>query len=148
MQIAKPDTGAIQIAEQRRDAGAIDLRVISEDQFAAVGRDQMQQKAGEGGFAAAAFADDAQRFSLEQGERHAVDGAHGCADRAALDLEMLLQIAGDQQRLCRSAAVEADAVHVHILTSMAERMPSLTRLKLMEVMKIAAPGSAQISGFT
>jgi hypothetical protein len=31
---------------------------------------------------------------------------------------------------------------------MAARMPSLTRLKLIEVMKIAAPGKAQITGFT
>ena len=33
-------------------------------------------------------------------------------------------------------------------TSIAARMPSLTRLKQIDVMKIAAPGSAQISGLT
>ena len=64
----------------------------------------MQQQPGEGGLAAAAFADDAERLALAHGERDAVDRLHRLAARA-LDREMLVQIARDQQRLRRAAAV-------------------------------------------
>ena len=63
----------------------------------------------------------------------------------AVDREMLRQIARDQQRLRRAAAVarivrRSVECHAHSRTSMAARMPSLTRLKQIEVMKIADAG--------
>ena len=50
--------------------------IAVEHQLAAVGPHQVQQQAGQGGFAAAALADDAERLALEQGERDAIDRAH------------------------------------------------------------------------
>ena len=101
-----------------------------------------------GGFAAAGFADDAEGLAFEQGEGDTVDRAHACGLAGAADVEVLGEVARDQQRLRRAADVArvgGDRV-VHSRTSMAERMPSLTRLKQIEVTKIAAPGSAQDSG--
>ena len=46
------------------------------------------------------------------------------------------------------ARTSALTMVAHSRTSMAERMPSLTRLKQIEVTKIAAPGNAQDSGAT
>ena len=62
----------------------------------------------------------------------------------------------DQHRLRRAAAVAriaqwrrmATVIAHHSRTSMAARRPSLTRLKQIEVTKIADPGSAQTSGLT
>src|SRR3954469_15573392 len=73
----------------------------------------------------------------------------------ALHRQILFEVAGDQQRLQRTAAVagiEYGAVghrRIHsgyIRTSIAARNPSLTRLKQIEVMKIATPGTAQTNG--
>ena len=74
--------------------------------------------------------------------------ARTCADlAAAADLEMLGQVARDQQRLRGATDVARIGSHVaHSRTSIAERMPSLTRLKQIEVTKIATPGNAQDSG--
>ena len=41
-------------------------RLAVEDQFAGVTWDQMQEKPGQGGFAAAGFANDAERLALEE----------------------------------------------------------------------------------
>ena len=93
------------------------------------------------------LADDAEGLALEQGEGDAVDGAHAGGFAGAADVEVLGEIARDQQRLRGAADVARVGDHVvHSRTSMAERMPSLTRLKQIEVTKIAAPGNAQDSG--
>ena len=77
----------------------------------------------------------------------AVDGAHAGGLAGAADLEVLGEITRDQQRLGGAADVARVGDHVvHSRTSMAERMPSLTRLKQIEVTKIAAPGNAQEIG--
>jgi hypothetical protein len=74
---------------------------------------------------------------------------------------MLFQVAHDQHGLRRPAPVSwingtrvkdrhmrIDDGHRYIRTSIAARNPSLTRLKQIEVTKIAAPGSAQTNGTT
>src|ERR1700730_17470817 len=82
----------------RADALAI------EHQLAGIRYDEMQYEARQGRLAAARLADDPQGLALLHVKRHAVDRLDGFAT-SALDREMLLQIAGDQQRLRRSAAV-------------------------------------------
>ena len=133
-------------------------RLAVEDQFAGVTWDEMQEKPREGGFTAARFPNDAEGFTLEEREGDAVDGAHAGGFAGASDLEVLREVARDQQRLRGSADVAAvcwrclngvaheRVASAHSRTSMAERMPSLTRLKQIEVTKIAAPGNAQDSG--
>ena len=105
--------------------------------------------------AAAGLADDAQGLALGDGERHVVDRLHhacGRAEQAAADREMLAQVARQQQRLGRAAAIarsrRAIGSPCQAFTSMAARSPSLTRLKQIEVMKIITPGSARSTGST
>ena len=129
--------------------GGADLFAV-EDEVAAVGRDEVEQEAGQGGLAAAGLADDAEGFAFGDGEGDAVDGADGAA---ALEGEVFLEGLGDEHGLGGAAAVLAETVLVtsraHLMrTSMAERRPSLTRLKHMLVRKMAAPGTAQTSGWT
>src|SRR5271169_5045335 len=103
----------------------------------------MQQQPRERGFAAARFADDPQRLALAHRERHAVDRLYRLP-AGALDREMLAQIACDQHRLKRAAAVARiegeiavrERAHDYIRTSIAARSPSLTRLQQIDVMKI------------
>ena len=76
-----------------------------EDQFAGIALHQMQQNAGERGFAAARLTDDAERLTLEQGERDAVDGAHAGGFAGTADVEVLGEIACYQQRLRGAADV-------------------------------------------
>ena len=93
-------------------------------------------------------------------ERYAVDRLDRFAT-GALDREMLFQVARDEHRLRGPAPVSwingmrvkdrhmrIDDGHRYIRTSIAARNPSLTRLKQIEVTKIAAPGSAQTNGTT
>src|SRR6516164_6861111 len=109
---------------------------------------QMQQEPCEGRLAAAGFADYPQGLALAHRERHTVDRLDRLA-AAALDREMLAQVAGDQQWLKRAAAIARIACRrvmqkrrtSYIRTSIAARSPSLTRLQQIEVMKIARPGS-------
>jgi len=115
--------------------------------------DQMQHQARQRRFSAAGFTDNAEGFALEQGERHTIDGADACGLAAAAHAEMLGEVAGDQQRLRRAADIFSVGTRrgqrgAHSRTSMADLIPSLTRLKQIEVTKIAAPGSAQDSGAT
>jgi hypothetical protein len=129
-------------------------RLPVEHQLAGIGHDQMQQQAREGGFSAAGLTDDAQRLTLEQGEGHAVDGAHHGTLAGTLDTKMPLQGAHDQHGLRGTAAIARVDIGLgcqcgaHSRTSIAARTPSLTRLKQIEVMKMAIPGMAQPSGST
>ena len=72
-------------------------------------------------------------------ERHAVHGlddAAARAEEAALEREVLGQIADGEEQ------------PAHSLTSIAWRSPSLIRLKHIDVTKIITPGSAATTGFT
>ncbi|MNT36590.1 hypothetical protein D3C72_1726870 [compost metagenome] len=127
-----------------------------EDQFAAVLTDKLHHQPRRRRLAAAGFADHAQGFALFHIEVHAVDRAHRVAalppgQRIALQGKVLDQATHAQQRLGRTAQVlvcgTADFRDVvHSLTSMAERSPSDSRLKDMEVMKIITPGNAATQG--
>ena len=124
-------------------------RLAVEDQFAAIAIEQMQHQPCQRRFAAARFTDDAECLAFEQRERHAVHGTNARGLAAAAHMEVLGQIARDQQRLRGAADIARVGRHAaHSRTSIAERIPSLTRLKQIEVTKIAAPGSAQDSGAT
>ena len=92
--------------------------------------------------------DHAEGFALEDGEADIIDRFHrrGLAV-LGLDPEVLAQTFNNQQRLGRATAITFVQV-AHIRTSIAARIPSLTRLKQIEVMKIATPGIAQIQGLT
>jgi len=141
---------AAQIADI--DAAALAHRIAIEHQFAGIRHHQMQQEPRQRRLAATGLADHAERFALEQSERHAIHGAHHGALARALHPEMALQLARDQHRLGGAAAIAGIHIGLHLCgdahprTSIAPRTPSLTRLKQMEVTKIAMPGSAQPSG--
>ncbi|MNL74213.1 hypothetical protein D3C87_1998090 [compost metagenome] len=67
----------------------------------------MHQKPGGGGLAAAAFTDNAERFTFQDVEIDAIDGAHDLfrlKKAAAFYREMLDQTACGDQRLSRAAA--------------------------------------------
>jgi hypothetical protein len=66
-----------------RDADGIAV----EHELSGIGFYEVQEKAGEGGLAAAGLTDDAEGFAFADGERDAVHGLHGLA--AALHREML-----------------------------------------------------------
>ncbi|MNL23630.1 hypothetical protein D3C87_1450260 [compost metagenome] len=127
-----------------------------EDQFAAVLRDKLHHQARRGGLAATRFTDDAQGLALLHIEVHAVDRAHCVAAPApgqeiAFQGKVLDQPAHAQQGLGGAAQVLVRRAQgfdfgVHSLTSMADRRPSDSRLKDMEVMKIITPGNAATQG--
>src|SRR5204863_3974435 len=134
--------------------------VAVEHQLAGIRGDEMQQQARQGRLAAARLPDDAQGLALLNIERYAVNRLDRFA-AAALDRDMLFQVACDEHRLRGPAPVSwingmrvkdrhmrIDDGHRYIRTSIAARNPSLTRLKQIEVTKIAAPGSAQTNGTT
>ncbi|MNL26722.1 hypothetical protein D3C87_1482680 [compost metagenome] len=127
-----------------------------EDQFAAVVGGELHQQPRGGGLAAAGLADHAEGFALEHVEADAVHGADlaSLAERdGRLEREMLDEIARDHERLGRAANVTGVGrrcekfAHVHSLISMAERMPSASRLNEIEVRKIIAPGRAATQGW-
>ena len=95
--------------------------------------------------------DDAEGFALSNSKRYAVHRLDRLPP-AALHREMLAQVAGDQHRLLRAAAVARivgnQDLTRYIRTSIAARNPSLTRLQQIEVIKIATPGNAQTNGTT
>ena len=93
---------------QRQPAGADRLAV--EHQLAPVLAGELHQQPGGGRFAAARFADHAQRLALLDVEAHVVDRAHRgprAPHRQALSLQrkVLLQVLHPQQRLARAAQV-------------------------------------------
>ena len=141
-------------ADRHLDAAGLAHGVAVEHQIARVRYHQMQQQPRQRGLAAAGLPDHAQGMPLEQGERHAIHGAHHGALACALHPEMALQLARDQHRLSGAPAVPRMGIGLnlnggaHPRTSIAPRTPSLTRLKQIEVMKIAMPGNAQPSGST
>ena len=78
-------------------------------------------------------------FGRGGGVVRAVDGAHHTATSAKdifLERKMLYQALDFQQ-----------AWRCHCLTSMAERKPSLSKLKAIDVQKIITPGKAAIQGW-
>src|SRR5258708_3111051 len=104
-------------------------------------------------FATAGLANDADGLALGDTERDPVDSLYlvaGQAPEAAFGRKMLLQVAHDQQRLCRAAAIVGRKGHVHdgSLMSIALRNPSLSRLKHSEGRTIASPGKAATIGLT
>ncbi|MNS57379.1 hypothetical protein D3C72_902630 [compost metagenome] len=128
-----------------------------EHQFALVLFDQLHDQPRGGGLAAARFPHHAQRLALLHVEVHAVHRAHRVAapaarERIALERKMLDQAAHAQQGLGGAAHVFVRHAHhvddgIHSLTSMAERSPSDSRLKDIDVMKIITPGSAATQGW-
>jgi hypothetical protein len=156
----------LHLAAQRIDRDPVRRadRVAVEHQFPAIRHEQVQQQPCQGRFSAPRLADHAQRLAFPDVERDAVDRLDRLA-AGPLDRKMLFQIAHDQHRLQRAAAVaridqtikhqilpRAASIPSHlpryIRTSIAARSPSLTRLKQTDVMKIATPGSAQTTGTT
>ena len=141
----------------RQAAGAADGFAV-EDELAGIGIEQAGDQARGGRFAAARFADHAERLALGEVEAHVVDGVHLLLRRqhaAAAHREALAQVAHAQQRLGRAATVGqrrercVDAVvRAHLRKSIAERTPSASRLKAIEVTKIIAPGRAATQGLT
>ena len=86
-------------------AGGFGLSPV-EQEDAVAGRFEQGRHAGEGGFAAAGFADDGQRLGLAELERDAVDGAHRAAraEQAAADGIETAQVARLHHRLAQAAA--------------------------------------------
>src|SRR5258708_4939646 len=87
-------------------------RIAVEHQLAGIRPNQMRQRPGKGGLAAAGLADDTRGLAFADRERDAVHGLHRLA-AAALYREMLAQIARYQQWLLQAAAVariESEAV--------------------------------------
>src|SRR5258708_23843012 len=127
-----------------------------EDDITGIGLDQVQQKPRGCRFAATGFTDHTQCRSLGEAERHAVDGLHhlAAAEPSALAGEMLLQVAHQEERLRRPAAIpvtpdrDSPVDHDGSLMSIALRRPSLNRLKHSEVMTIATPRKAATIGST
>ena len=92
------------------------------------------------------FADDSQCLALADREGHIVHRLHGrhlAVEQPATHRKVLAQTFDQEQRLRRAAAIAGIRFdHLFSLTSMAERNPSLIRLKHIEVTKIITPGSA------
>ena len=140
---------------------AVADRVAVQDDAPRVGRDQVHQQPGGGGFAAAGLADDAQGLALQDIEAHVVHrlDARGHRAQGAAQGEVLAEAADAEHGLLGAAAIprgrgaggrgvlgrEAPA---HARTSMAARRLSLSRLKLTEAAKIIAPGSTALTGAT
>jgi len=79
-----------------------------ENDLAGIRFDQVQQQPRGRRFAAAGLADDTERLALEYIERHSVDRLHPIArdaPEAPFGREMFLEVAHDQQRLHRAAAI-------------------------------------------
>ena len=123
-------------------------RLTVEHHGAGIRLDQAHQQTGGGRFAAAGFADDAERFALADGEGDVVHRLHRgdlAVEQAAADGEVLAQAfdaaaAAGPGRRGRADPRSCD--HLFSLTSIAQRNPSLIRLKHIEVTKIITPGSA------
>ena len=101
-----------------------------------------RSQSGGGAFAAARLTDNTQGLSLEHREVNAVDGSHDAAapsQQVWFEGEVLDQATHVQDGLTRT--------HDQFLISIAERKPSLSRLKAIEVMKIIAPGNAATQGW-
>ena len=158
---------AAQLAQRQSTRLVYALAV--EDQLAGVARDQMHQEASERRLSATGLADHAKRLALKDDQRYVIHCAHAAdapIEQAAANWKVLLE-AGDRQHRLHLAASIARIAGRHgvelragsgradvcchagspsphqIRTSIAWRSPSLTRLNDSDVMKIAAPGSAQ-----
>ena len=104
-----------------------------------------------GALAAARFADHAQRLALVHCEADAIDRAHhaaAAAQHVLLQREVLDEALTAGVSSSKRAARRALRGTAHCLISIAERMPSDSRLKAIEVKKIITPGSAAIHGCT
>jgi hypothetical protein len=83
-------------------------RLAIENHLTPTGVEQAHQQARGGGFAAAAFAHNAQGFTLSDGQGDAVHGAnlpHLAAEKATPDGKMLHEASGFEQRLSGAAAI-------------------------------------------
>ena len=103
---------------------------------------QIHEQTGGGAFAATRLADHAQRLALQDRKINAVDSPHhttATAKHVFGQGEMFDQPTHFQKgfRVC----------HDQFLISMAERKPSLSKLKAIEVMNIITPGKAATQGW-
>ena len=74
--------------------------------------------------------------------------AGGAAQQPGIEVEIFLEAGHRQERLRPAAAVARIERLGHSFTSIAERSPSLIRLKQIEVTKMIAPGRAATTGLT
>src|SRR5262249_38312821 len=109
-----------------------------EPHAAGVRLDESQHHARERRLPAARLAHDAQRLAGSNVEGHLVHGAHP-------GLRALEHAATQREVLAEAARFEQGG---HSRISIASRRPSLTRLKAIDVRKIARPGSAGTTAFT
>ncbi len=133
---------AAQALHARRPGGPHIL--AGEDQGPRIRLDQSENQPGQCRFPAAGLADDTQRLARIDVERHVVDRAHPgirALQHPAAQGEVLAQPSRLQQR-------RRPVARAHARISMASRRPSESRLNVIDVTKMARPGSAGTSALT
>ena len=133
---------AAQALHARRPGGPHIL--AGEDQGPRIRLDQSENQPGQCRFPAAGLADDTERLARIDVERHVVDRAHPgirALQHAAAQGEVLAQPSRLQQR-------RRPVARAHARISMASRRPSESRLNVIDVTKMARPGSAGTTALT
>src|SRR5262245_54939595 len=103
----------------------------------------MHEETRSGGLAATGLADNTERLTRRKRKVDTIDRPYGpgaATKQPALQREVLHQALHLQQGCACSGTA-------HALMSMADRSPSVSRLKEIEVMKIITPGSAHSKGW-
>ena len=110
--------------------------------FALIRCNQIHEQTGGGAFAATRLAHYAQRLSLKDRKVNAVNCPHHTTATAK-------QVFGQGEMFDQPSHFQKSfwVRHVQFLISMAERKPSLSKLKAIEVMKIITPGKAATQGW-